>query len=173
MPRNRTGRVAAPRTHRHAPRVSGTRRFGTFLFTDIVGSTMIAREMGDLRWQALIARHHAIVRRELKRFDGHELDTAGDGFFAILDSPGAAIRCAVALTEAVREVGLEIRAGLHSGEVETTDGKPGGIAVNTAARVMAVAGHGHVSDLGEHSNRRWRNDAPHRENLRRPLRLSP
>jgi hypothetical protein len=114
------------------------------LFTDIVGSTVIAREMGDLRWQELIRRHHAIVRRELKRFGGHELDTAGDGFFAIFDSPGAGIRCAVALTDAVREVGLEIRAGLHSGEVEIYRDKPGGIAVNTAARVMSVGGHGEV-----------------------------
>jgi class 3 adenylate cyclase len=125
-------------------REGSTRRFATLLFTDIVGSTVIAREMGDLRWQELIRRHHAIVRRELKRFGGHELDTAGDGFFAIFDSPGAGIRCAVALTEAVREVGLEIRAGLHSGEVEIDHDKPGGIAVNTAARVMSVGGHGEV-----------------------------
>src|SRR5215211_8842186 len=104
---NRRGRpsstppsVAASQRHRHAPRVSrreaSARRFATLLFTDIVGSTVIAREMGDLRWQELIRRHHAIVRRELKRFGGHELDTAGDGFFAIFDSPGVAIRCAVA-----------------------------------------------------------------------------
>jgi class 3 adenylate cyclase len=125
-------------------REASGRRFATLLFTDIVGSTVIAREMGDLRWQELIRRHHAIVRRELKRFGGHELDTAGDGFFAIFDSPGVAIRCAVALTDAVREVGLEIRAGLHSGEVEIANDKPGGIAVNTAARVMSVGGHGEV-----------------------------
>jgi hypothetical protein len=114
------------------------------LFTDIVGSTDIARELGDERWRELVRRHHALVRRELKRFEGHEVDTAGDGFFAVFDSPGAAIRCAVAITEAVREVGLEVRAGLHGGEVVSSEGKAGGIAVNTAARVMAVAGFGEV-----------------------------
>ncbi|MEX2421675.1 MAG: adenylate/guanylate cyclase domain-containing protein [Actinomycetota bacterium] len=123
---------------------TGQRRFATVLFTDIVGSTDIAAELGDRRWRDLIRRHHAIVRAELKRFEGREIDTAGDGFFATFDSPGAAIRCACAISDSVREVGLEIRAGLHGGEVELEGGKAGGIAVNTAARVMAVGGPGKV-----------------------------
>lgn len=120
------------------------RRFATILFTDIVLSTDIAAELGDRRWRELVRRHHAIVRRELKRFEGREMDTAGDGFFATFDSPGAAIRCACAISESVREVGLEVRAGLHGGEVELDAGKAGGIAVNTAARVMSVGGPGEV-----------------------------
>jgi class 3 adenylate cyclase len=125
------------------PRPRG-RRFATVLFTDIVGSTDIAAELGDGRWRELVRRHHAIVRTELKRFDGREVDTAGDGFFAVFDSPGAAIRCACAISERVREVGVEVRAGLHGGEVELDDGKASGIAVNTAARVMSVGGPGEV-----------------------------
>ena len=120
------------------------RRFVTVLFTDIVGSTDIAAELGDRRWRELVRRHHAIVRSELKRFDGREMDTAGDGFFAVFDSPGAAIRCACSIAERVRHVGLEIRAGLHGGEVELGGGKASGIAVNTAARVMSVGGSGEV-----------------------------
>ena len=120
------------------------RRFAAVLFTDIVGSTDIARALGDARWRALVRRHHVIVRGELKRFDGKELDTAGDGFFAVFESPGSAIRCAAAICGAVREIGLEVRAGVHGGELETGDEKPGGIAVNTAARVMSVAGPGEV-----------------------------
>ena len=126
-----------------SPRGAG-RRFAAVLFTDIVGSTDIARALGDARWQALVRRHHAIVRGELKRFGGKELDTAGDGFFAMFESPGNAIRCAAAICEAVREIGLELRTGVHGGELETGDEKPGGIAVNTAARVMSVAGPGEV-----------------------------
>jgi class 3 adenylate cyclase len=125
------------------PRPSG-RRFATVLFTDIVGSTEIAAELGDRRWRELVRHHHEIVRAKLKRFQGREMDTAGDGFFAIFDSPGAAIRCACAISEGVREVGLEVRAGLHGGEVELDGGKAGGIAVNTAARVMSVGGPGEV-----------------------------
>ncbi|HJS27936.1 MAG TPA: adenylate/guanylate cyclase domain-containing protein, partial [Actinomycetota bacterium] len=125
------------------PRSVG-RRYAAVLFTDIVGSTDIAAELGDRRWRELVRRHHAIVRAELKRFEGHEMDTAGDGFFAIFESPGAAIRCACAVSERVRDVGLEIRSGLHGGEVELDGGKAGGIAVNTAARVMSVGGPGEV-----------------------------
>lgn len=122
----------------------GERRFVTIVFTDIVGSTDIAVELGDRRWHELIRRHHAIVRSELRRFGGREMDTAGDGFFAIFESPGAAIRCACAVSERVREVGLEIRSGLHGGEVEVDAGKASGIAVNTAARIMSVGGPGEV-----------------------------
>ena len=114
------------------------------LFTDIVGSTDIAVELGDQRWRVIQARHHAEVRRELKRFGGHEVDTAGDGFFATFDSPAAGVRCACAIVEAVRAVGVEIRSGLHFGEVERKGEKVGGIGVVTGARVGAAAGAGQV-----------------------------
>ena len=116
----------------------------TVLFTDIVGSTEIAAELGDRKWRDLVRRHHAIVRRELKRFRGRELDTAGDGFFARFDRPADAIRCACAISDDVRELGIEIRAGLHLGEAEVMEHKVGGIAVNVGARVMGVAKGGEV-----------------------------
>jgi class 3 adenylate cyclase len=116
----------------------------TVLFTDIVGSTEIAAEVGDRRWRDLVQRHHAAVRRELKRSGGRELDTAGDGFFASFERPAEAIRCACAISDEVRELGLEIRAGLHLGEAEVLENKVGGIAVNVGARVMGVAKGGEV-----------------------------
>jgi class 3 adenylate cyclase len=116
----------------------------TVLFTDIVGSTEIAAELKDRRWRDLVQRHHAVVRRELKRAGGKELDTAGDGFFASFERPAEAIRCACRISDEVRELGLEIRAGLHLGEAEVLDGKVGGIAVNVGARVMGVAKGGEV-----------------------------
>jgi class 3 adenylate cyclase/streptogramin lyase len=119
-------------------------RLGAVLFTDIVGSTPIAAEMGNTRWVELVARHHRIVRRQIGRFDGREIDTAGDGFFVTFERPADAIRCAVATTEVVRELGVEIRAGVSFGELDATGQKPGGLVVNTAARVMAVAGPGEV-----------------------------
>jgi class 3 adenylate cyclase len=126
-----------------SPRREGT-VLVTVLFTDIVGSTEIAAELGDARWRALVQRHHAIVRAELKRFVGKELDTAGDGFFARFDRPADAIRCACAISDGVRELGLEIRAGLHVGEVELLEGKVGGYAVNVGARVMGAGKAGEV-----------------------------
>jgi class 3 adenylate cyclase/streptogramin lyase len=117
---------------------------GAVLFTDIVGSTAIAAEMGNRRWVELGARHERLVRQQLKRFGGRERDTAGDGFFATFERPADAIRCAVASAEAVRVLGIEIRAGVAFGELETAGRKPGGLVVNTAARVMAVAGPGEV-----------------------------
>ena len=116
----------------------------TLLFTDIAGSSEIAVELGDERWRRLQARHHAEVRRQLKRHGGHEVDTAGDGFFATFSSPAAGVRCADAVVKAVRELGLEVRAGLHIGEAELTGEKVSGIAVTTAARVAALAGAGQV-----------------------------
>ncbi len=124
-------------------RTSG-RSLGAVLFTDIVGSTAIAAEMGNTRWGELVARHHRILRRLISRFSGHEVDTAGDGFFVTFERPADAIRCAVAATEAVRDLGIEIRAGVSFGELETSGRKPGGLVVNTAARVMSVAGAGEV-----------------------------
>jgi pimeloyl-ACP methyl ester carboxylesterase len=120
------------------------RVLATVLFTDIVGSTAKAAELGDREWRELLERHHALIRRELVRFRGAELDVAGDGFFARFDGPARAVRCACAITESVRELGLELRAGLHTGECEVLDGKVGGIAVHIGARVAKEAQPGEV-----------------------------
>jgi class 3 adenylate cyclase len=116
----------------------------TVLFSDIVGSTARAAELGDTRWRQLLAEHHACVRRQLARFRGVELDTAGDGFFARFDGPARAIRCALAIRDAVRDIGLQVRLGLHTGECEVLDAKVAGIAVAIGARVSARAGAGEV-----------------------------
>jgi class 3 adenylate cyclase len=116
----------------------------TLLFTDIVGSTERAAELGDRDWRGLLARHHALVRRELNRFRGEEKDTAGDGFFATFDGPARAIRCAHALVDGVRELGLEVRAGVHTGECEVHEEKVAGLAVVIGARVAALAEGGEV-----------------------------
>ena len=115
------------------------RVLATVLFTDIVGSTAKAAELGDARWRELLGQHHALIRRQLERFQGYELDTAGDGFFARFDGPARAVRCAYSITGAVRDLGLEIRAGLHTGECEVMNGKVGGIAVHIGARVAKEA----------------------------------
>ena len=115
------------------------RLLATIFFSDIVGSTAWAAELGDARWRQLLAQHHARVRRQLARFRGVELDTAGDGFFARFDGPARAIHCALAIHEAMRELGLEVRIGLHAGECEVLDGKVAGIAVSIGARVSALA----------------------------------
>ena len=120
------------------------RGLGAVLFTDIVGSTAVAAEMGNTRWGELVARHHRLIRGELRLRGGQEIDTAGDGFFATFERPVDAIRCAVAAVDAIRELGIEIRAGVSFGELETVGSKPGGLVVNTAARVMSVAGPGEV-----------------------------
>jgi class 3 adenylate cyclase/streptogramin lyase len=120
------------------------RRLLTVLFTDIVGSTDLAVEMGDARWRELIARHHRIVRGELRRFGGREIDTAGDGFFATFDRPAQAIRCAAGVVHAVRELGIEVRAGLHLGEVEVAGKNVGGVSVHAGARVLAAADPGEI-----------------------------
>ena len=124
--------------------VETDRVLATVLFTDIVGSTVKLAELGDRRWRELLAEHHARVRRQLARFHGRELDTAGDGFFAVFDGPARAIRCAQAVVQSVRELGLDLRAGLHTGECEQVDGKIGGIAVHIGARVASEAGPGEV-----------------------------
>jgi pimeloyl-ACP methyl ester carboxylesterase len=116
----------------------------TVLFTDLVGSTAKAVELGDRGWRELLEQHHARTRAELSRFRGIELDTAGDGFFARFDGPARAIRCACAVRDAVTDLGLEVRAGLHTGECEVLDGKVAGIAVSIGARVAAQAGPGEV-----------------------------
>jgi class 3 adenylate cyclase len=116
----------------------------TVLFTDIVGSSEVAAEMGDRRWRVLLSRHHALVRRQLRRFGGKELDTAGDGFFASFENPGNAIRCAASVVEAVQELGIDIRTGLHLGQAEILGKKLGGAAVHIGARTMAQAGPAEV-----------------------------
>ena len=112
----------------------------TVLFTDIVESTAKAIELGDRRWRDLLERHHTLVRRELLRYRGREINTAGDGFLAAFDGPARAIRCACAIVEGVRDLGLSVRAGLHTGECEMVGGNIAGIAVHTGARVAALAG---------------------------------
>jgi class 3 adenylate cyclase len=109
------------------------------LFTDIVGSTQQADRLGDRRWGYLLEEHHARIRRLLDRFRGSEVDTAGDGFFATFDGPARAIRCACAIRDAVRDIGIEIRAGLHTGEVERRGTSVTGLAVHVGARVAALA----------------------------------
>jgi class 3 adenylate cyclase len=120
------------------------RVLATVLFTDIVGSTQRAAELGDRRWRELLEAHEAAVRGELARYGGHEVDTAGDGFLATFDGPARAIRAAHAIQESVRRLGIELRAGLHTGECELANGKVRGIAVHTGARVAALAGPGEV-----------------------------
>jgi class 3 adenylate cyclase len=125
---------------RAADEVPDTDRvLATVLFTDIVSSTARAAEAGDSAWRVVLERHNAIVRQELARFRGVEHDTAGDGFFASFDGPARAIRCACAIRDALQSLGIEVRAGLHTGECEVLDGKVAGIAVATGARVSAHA----------------------------------
>ena len=134
------------------------RVLATVLFTDIVGSTARAAELGDSAWRELLARHHTLVRGELVRFRGEELDTAGDGFFAAFDGPGRAIECACAIRDPLRSLDLEIRAGVHTGECERVDGKLGGIAVPTGARdrLTRRAGRGARLVDGQGPRRRLR-----------------
>jgi class 3 adenylate cyclase len=125
-------------------RVDSERVLATILFTDIVGSTERAATLGDSAWRDLLQRHHAVVRRELARFQGRELDTAGDGFFAAFDGPARAVLAASAIRDALRPLELEIRAGLHTGECEVSDGKVAGIAVSIGARIASLAAPGEV-----------------------------
>jgi class 3 adenylate cyclase len=133
---NFVSRLAAPK--------QSERVLATILFTDIVGSTDLAARLGDAAWRELLARHHAIVRRELARFHGRELDTAGDGFFATFEGPAKAVLAAAALREPLRAIGIDVRAGLHTGECEVSDGKLVGIAVSIGARISSLAGPGEI-----------------------------
>jgi class 3 adenylate cyclase len=110
----------------------------------VVGATAKAAELGDRAWRELLSRHRALVRRQLMRFRGREIDTAGDGFFASFDGPARAIRCACTIAKAVRELGIEVRAGLRTGECELLEGKVSGIAVHIGARVADEAQPGEV-----------------------------
>ena len=115
------------------------RVLATVLFTDIVSATEHAERLGDKGWHGLIDRHHALIRQELKRFRGREIDTAGDGFFATFDGPARGVRCALAIQDMMKSLDIKIRAGLHIGECELMGDKVGGIAVHIGARVMGKA----------------------------------
>ena len=124
----------------HQAEVADDRVLATVLFTDIVDSTRRAAQMGDRDWRALLDAHDAVVRSQLARFRGREVSTAGDGFLATFDGPQRAIRCAMAIREAVQALGIEVRAGLHTGECEIRGDDIGGIGVHIGARVSALAG---------------------------------
>jgi class 3 adenylate cyclase len=127
---------------RHA---RGTDRvLATVLFTDMVGSTEHAAELGDRKWLYLLDAHDRTIRRQLERFRGREVDTAGDGFLATFDGPGRAIQCGCAIRDAVRALGIEIRAGLHTGEIEVRGDDVAGMAVHIGARVAHLAGEAEV-----------------------------
>lgn len=130
-----TGVRPAPEPHRV---------LATILFTDIVGSTRLAAEVGDERWQALLAEHHRIVRRALERFGGHEVKTIGDGFVATFDGPARAVRCAGAIRDGTRELGISIRSGIHIGEIEVQPDDIAGLSVHIGARIAALAVAGEV-----------------------------
>jgi len=127
--------------------ITGTRRrlepdrvLATVMFTDIVRSTERAAELGDARWRELLSSYYAVLRKELTTFRGHEVNTAGDGLLATFDGPARGIRCARSVRERLRPLGLQVRAGLHTGECELIGGDISGIAVHIAARVAAIAG---------------------------------
>jgi class 3 adenylate cyclase len=111
----------------------------TVMFTDIVDSTRVAAEMGDQRWRAVLDSHDRLVRDQLRRFRGEEVNTTGDGFVARFDGPARAVRCALAITHEARDLGIEIRSGLHTGECELRNGDIAGLAVHVAARISSRA----------------------------------
>jgi class 3 adenylate cyclase len=130
-----TGVRAAPTPHRV---------LATVLFTDLVGATAHVVAVGDAQWTTLLKEHRRAVRKRLTEFHAVERDTAGDGFMATLDGPARAIRCALAIVDDARRAGLEVRAGIHTGECEVIEANVAGIAVHVAARVAALAGRGEV-----------------------------
>ena len=121
------------------PRQADNRILATILFLDIVDSTRHLSKLGDRRWRELLERHNELVRLELDRFQGREIKTIGDGFLATFDGPSRAIQCARSIRDSVHQIGVEIRAGIHTGECEFIDNDVGGIAVHTASRVAARA----------------------------------
>jgi class 3 adenylate cyclase len=136
--------ILRERRRRRTASAPGERVLATVLFTDIVGSTERAQQLGDERWRELLTEHQAAVRRELKTFSGREIKTTGDGFLASFDSPARAVQCARAARDAVRSLGLELRAGIHTGECERIGQDLAGIAVHAAARIEATAGAGEI-----------------------------
>lgn len=132
------------RTFARSPYELGGGVIATLVFTDIVGSTAKLAEVGDARWRVMLNDHDAIVRTELERYRGRELKTTGDGFLAAFDSALRAVRCAQAIVKAVRPIGLQVRAGCHTGEIEILQGDAFGVAVHVAARVLSVAADSEV-----------------------------
>ncbi len=126
------------------PAPTPRRVLATVLFTDIVGSTSLAAEMGDRSWRALLDEHYAVTRHLLDRFSGQEVKTVGDGILATFDGPARAVRCAAAIRDAARELGLDVRAGLHTGEIEVGPDDVAGLAVHIGARISALATGGEV-----------------------------
>jgi pimeloyl-ACP methyl ester carboxylesterase len=149
------------------PTPESDRELSTLLFTDIAGSTELITRLGDQAWQELLERHHAMVREELSRFRGREVDTAGDGFFATFDGPARAVRCALSVVGAAQQLGIKIRAGLHTGEIQVMGPKISGIALHIGARVAAIAKPGEVlvsstvKDLVAGSNIRFADHGTH------------
>ena len=135
---------ASSRTFGESPDEPADRVLATILFTDIVESTRQLSEMGDRRWRNLLLDHNVEMRRQIDAFRGREVTTTGDGFVALFDSAARGVRCAAAMTAAARSLGLEIRTGLHTGEVEHVGDNVRGVAVHVAARIMALAGAGEV-----------------------------
>ena len=129
---------------RSRPQPTAESMLATVLFTDLVGSTARLSELGDERWQMLLSEHQAVVRRHLEAFRGREVKTTGDGFLATFDSPARALKCALAVRDSVATLGLELRAGIHTGECEVFKGDVSGIAVHLAARVLGAAAPGEV-----------------------------
>jgi class 3 adenylate cyclase len=124
--------------------VEPDRVLATLLFTDIVGSTPKAADLGDRAWQDLLTKHHRLVRARVARFRGREVDMPGDGIFATFDGPARAVRCASAIADGLKSLGLDVRAGVHTGEIEQTNGSVRGIAVHIGARIAAAARPGEV-----------------------------
>jgi len=161
---------------RHTPEPD--RVLATVLFTDIVGSTKRVEAIGDRAWHDLLDRHNEIVRREVLRHRGHEVKTTGDGFLITFDGPARSIKCSLAISEAVEDLGLQVRAGLHTGEVEMIDNDVSGIAVHIASRIVAMAQprqvlvSSTVRDLVAGSNIRFRDEGSHRlKGLEESIRL--
>jgi class 3 adenylate cyclase len=144
------------------------RMLTTVLFTDLVGSTEQLADLGDRAWRDLVEQHHARIRGLLARYRGAEVDTAGDGFFATFDGPARAVRCARAIIDTVASLGLTVRVGVHTGEVQVIDGKVGGVAVNIGARIAGLADANEVlvsstvRDLTAGSGLRFENAGDHR-----------
>jgi class 3 adenylate cyclase len=149
------------------PALDTDRVLATVMFTDIVDSTKRAEELGDRVWHDLLDRHDAIIRREIERHRGREIKTLGDGFLITFDGPARSVRCSLAISEAVETLGLQVRAGLHTGEVEITDDDLSGIAVHVASRIATLARPGQVlvsstvRDLVAGSNLRFRDAGTH------------
>ncbi len=139
-----TVEFASARNFGVRPEAEDERTLATILFTDIVDSTATLGRLGDAMWQRLLLEHNDRSRAELDRFRGREVVTTGDGFLALFDGPARALRCAAAMTESIRPLGIEIRAGLHTGEITIAGGNAHGVAVHAASRIAALAGPGEV-----------------------------